>query len=128
MKSIDTYKDIEILFDRLFPICRSITGEGFKESIEIISEHIPLEVEEIASGTKVFDWEVPLEFDDSSRRHHISGVYRTIRPDPTATLHRTYSIGSQSSLNLMVSLFVGVSQGVLWGKPWAACGATIVIA
>ena len=38
-------KDLEQIFDRLWPICRSITGEGIKESLNIIKEYIPLEVD-----------------------------------------------------------------------------------
>jgi aminopeptidase-like protein len=46
----------------LFPICRSITGNGVRASLEIIKKKIPIEVHEIPSGTKVFDWEVPKEW------------------------------------------------------------------
>lgn len=55
-------KGIETYFDRLFPICRSITGNGVRESLKIISEVIPLNVHEIPSGTQVFDWTVPKEW------------------------------------------------------------------
>ena len=50
------------LATRLFPICRSITGNGVRETLKILSERIPLEVKEIPSGTKVFDWDVPREW------------------------------------------------------------------
>jgi aminopeptidase-like protein len=50
------------LATRLFPICRSITGNGVRETLKILSEKIPLEVKEIPSGTKVFDWDVPREW------------------------------------------------------------------
>jgi len=46
----------------LFPICRSITGDGVRDSLKIISEHIPIKIKEVASGTKVFDWTVPKEW------------------------------------------------------------------
>ena len=36
-------KQMEAYFDRLYPICRSISGEGYQESLDIISEIIPLE-------------------------------------------------------------------------------------
>jgi aminopeptidase-like protein len=46
----------------LFPICRSITGNGVRETLQLISKHIPLHISEIPSGTKVFDWEIPKEW------------------------------------------------------------------
>ena len=46
----------------LFPICRSITGNGVRETLRRIAEHIPLAIHEVPSGTPVFDWEVPLEW------------------------------------------------------------------
>jgi aminopeptidase-like protein len=46
----------------LFPICRSITGEGVRETLRQIAKRIPLEMHEVPSGTKVFDWTVPLEW------------------------------------------------------------------
>lgn len=46
----------------LYPICRSITGNGVRESLEIISKHIPLEIHEVPTGTKVFDWTIPKEW------------------------------------------------------------------
>src|SRR5213593_3660648 len=50
------------LIRRLFPLCRSITGDGVRETLRIIGEQIPLDVHEVASGTKVFDWIVPREW------------------------------------------------------------------
>jgi len=46
----------------LFPINRSITGMGVRETLAILGRHIPLAVEEVASGTPILDWEVPLEW------------------------------------------------------------------
>jgi len=53
------------LIKELYPICRSITGEGVRETLRIIKKRIPLEMQEIPSGTKVFDWTVPLEWNVS---------------------------------------------------------------
>lgn len=50
------------LATRLFPICRSITGDGNRETLDIIAEYIPLTVHEVATGTAVFDWTVPKEW------------------------------------------------------------------
>lgn len=54
--------EIETYFDRLWPICRSITGGGLRESFAILQEIIPLQLYEMKSGTEVFDWTVPDEW------------------------------------------------------------------
>lgn len=46
----------------LYPICRSITGNGVRQTLRIIQDRIPLEVHEVRSGTNVFDWKVPREW------------------------------------------------------------------
>jgi len=53
---------IEKYFDRLWPITRSLTGNGNRESLQILSEIIDLETSEIPSGTQCFDWNVPPEW------------------------------------------------------------------
>ena len=54
--------DLHELAARLFPIARSITGAGVRESLAILAERIPLAIREIPSGTQVFDWTVPKEW------------------------------------------------------------------
>jgi aminopeptidase-like protein len=46
----------------LYPLCRSITGKGTRQTLQIIGDYIPIEVHEVASGTPVFDWTVPKEW------------------------------------------------------------------
>ncbi|GEK10164.1 DUF4910 domain-containing protein [Pseudoalteromonas peptidolytica] len=53
------YKLLDSLFDELFPLCRSITGYGIEASMEIISRYMPLQFDRVKSGTQVFDWQVP---------------------------------------------------------------------
>ena len=50
------------LLKELYPICRSITGNGVRETLNIIKELIPISIYTIESETKVFDWEVPMEW------------------------------------------------------------------
>jgi aminopeptidase-like protein len=47
---------------RLYPICRSITGAGVRQTLALIRERIPLVVHEVPTGTRVFDWEIPEEW------------------------------------------------------------------
>ena len=55
-------RELDSLLKRLFPICRSITGNGVRETLSILAEHLPLKIHEVRSGTKVFDWTVPKEW------------------------------------------------------------------
>jgi aminopeptidase-like protein len=55
-------KAMHDFINELFPICRSITGEGVRETLRLIQKRIPLEMHEVPTGTKVFDWTVPLEW------------------------------------------------------------------
>jgi aminopeptidase-like protein len=50
------------LMAELYPICRSITGDGVRQTLTILQRTIPLEIHEIPSGTPVFDWTVPKEW------------------------------------------------------------------
>ena len=50
------------LIGELFPICRSITGEGLRQSLRRVDELIPLVMHEVPTGTQVFDWIVPKEW------------------------------------------------------------------
>lgn len=59
----DAGRNMYELAGRLFPICRSITGNGFRQSLEMIREIVSeMQVCEIPSGTQVFDWTVPKEW------------------------------------------------------------------
>ena len=57
-------RDVEMLplIERLYPLCRSITGDGVRESLKILQEYIPLKLHEVATGTPAFDWSVPQEW------------------------------------------------------------------
>ena len=55
-------KEMYQLMQELYPICRSITGNGVRQTLNIIEKDIPLKVHEVASGTEVFDWIVPKEW------------------------------------------------------------------
>ncbi|MEO6195875.1 MAG: DUF4910 domain-containing protein, partial [Thermoanaerobaculia bacterium] len=50
------------LIQEAYPICRSITGDGVRRTLAMIQERIPLEIREVPTGTPVFDWTVPREW------------------------------------------------------------------
>jgi len=50
------------LMEALYPIHRTLVGPGFKKSLEIIQNSLPIDILEFASGTKVFDWTIPKAF------------------------------------------------------------------
>ncbi|MGE5539536.1 MAG: DUF4910 domain-containing protein [Gemmatimonas sp.] len=50
------------LMRQLYPICRSITGDGMRRSLAIVAARIPLEIREVPSGTPILDWVVPKEW------------------------------------------------------------------
>src|SRR5882672_5318083 len=55
-------KQMHALMSELFPICRSITGEGVDQTLNIIKRDIPITIHKVSTKTNVFDWEVPKEW------------------------------------------------------------------
>jgi aminopeptidase-like protein len=54
--------EIYRLVEKLYPICRSLTGEGQRKTLAILRDVIDLTIHEVPSGTQVFDWTVPREW------------------------------------------------------------------
>ena len=60
----DIGREMYDIAEKLFPINRSLTGEGVRETLRILKEYLPeIEVFEVPSGTPVFDWVVPREWE-----------------------------------------------------------------
>jgi aminopeptidase-like protein len=55
-------KELHRFAAELYPICRSITGEGTRDTLRRIGERIPLQLVDVATGSQVFDWTVPREW------------------------------------------------------------------
>lgn len=55
-------REIYDLISDLYPICRSITGDGLRQTLRILQGQIPLDIHEVPTGTRVFDWMVPKEW------------------------------------------------------------------
>ncbi|MDA7838477.1 DUF4910 domain-containing protein [Candidatus Pelagibacter sp.] len=85
----------------LWPLNRSITGEGLRETLQRISVHLPkLEIKSIKSGTKVFDWVVPKEW-IVKKAYIITPSGKKICDFSKNNLHLLgYSIGFNGSLSL----------------------------
>ena len=62
IEPIDVGEPMHKLIRDLYPVCRSITGNGVRETLRQVGEHIPLKVHEVPTGTQVFDWTVPKEW------------------------------------------------------------------
>lgn len=60
--SLANGKAMHALAASLFPICRSLTGDGVRQTLAALAEHLPLTIHAVPSGTKVFDWTVPREW------------------------------------------------------------------
>src|SRR5258707_8757375 len=58
----DLGEEIFAFVAEIYPICRSITGRGVRETLGTISAHIKLEVHEVPTGSQVFDWVIPREW------------------------------------------------------------------
>src|SRR5207245_113126 len=50
------------LIAELYPICRSITGDGLRRTLRLLQQHVPLQIHEVPTGTPVFDWTIPNEW------------------------------------------------------------------
>lgn len=62
---VEAGHEMHKFISELYPICRSITGNGVRQTLSLINKRIPLEIKEVPSGTKVFDWVVPKEWNIS---------------------------------------------------------------
>ncbi len=55
-------RELHAFAAELYPICRSITGDGIRRTLDLIGERIPLQKFDVPTGTQVFDWTVPKEW------------------------------------------------------------------
>jgi len=55
-------RELHLFAAKLYPICRSITGDGIRKTLNVIQRKIPLQIHEVQTGTSVFDWKIPKEW------------------------------------------------------------------
>jgi aminopeptidase-like protein len=60
--ALEAGEEIFAFAARIFPICRSITGDGVRQTLREIGSHLALEVREVPTGAEVFDWTIPREW------------------------------------------------------------------
>jgi aminopeptidase-like protein len=58
----DIGEDVFAFAAKIYPTCRSITGDGVRDTLHEIGRHIPIQVHEVPTGTDVFDWTIPREW------------------------------------------------------------------
>jgi aminopeptidase-like protein len=62
LRSAAAGDELHRLITRLYPICRSLTGDGVRATLGMIAEHIPLQIHEVPTGAQIFDWTAPREW------------------------------------------------------------------
>ena len=55
-------KELQYYLELLFPLNRSLTGKGNRDTLKKLKEISPIKIKSIKSGTKVYDWTVPMEW------------------------------------------------------------------
>ncbi len=92
--------DLYTLIEELYPICRSITGDGVRQTLKKLMQHIALEMHEVTTGTPVFDWTVPKEW--NIRDAYIKNMAgEKIVDFQNSNLHvMSYSVPVQTTLSL----------------------------
>lgn len=96
----DSGKWMHDLAATLFPICRSITGDGVRRTLSILQEHLPIVISEVPSGTKVFDWTVPKEWNIRDA-YILDGTGKRVVDFQKCNLH---VVGYSVPVNKVVSL------------------------
>ncbi|MEM8734467.1 MAG: glutamate-1-semialdehyde 2,1-aminomutase [Planctomycetota bacterium] len=60
--NVSTGASMLTMLEEMFPWCRSLTGDGLRRTLRRIQQEIPIQLTEVPSGTRVFDWEIPPEW------------------------------------------------------------------
>ena len=86
--------------EELYPICRSITGDGIRRTLAMIQERIPLRTFEVPTGTSVFDWTVPKEWNIRDAYIKVPGGERVVDFRKSNLHVLNYSIPVHSTMPL----------------------------
>ena len=99
-KEAQTGQKMHELAQKLFPICRSITGNGVRETLRILKKEISIKVYEVPTGTRVFDWTVPKEWNISEAWIEDSKGQRII----DFANHNLHVVGYSVPVDMQISL------------------------
>ena len=78
----DAGEEMYELVERLYPLCRSITGDGVRATLGIVDEYIPLRMHEVPTGTRVLDWTVPASDAARSTASRVKRCSKSSRVSP----------------------------------------------
>jgi aminopeptidase-like protein len=92
--------DMYRLMAQLYPLCRSITGDGLRQTLTLLGEAIPIQLKEVSSGTQVFDWTVPKEWNIRDAYVKSSGGERVV----DFTAHNLHVMSYSVPVNTRMSL------------------------
>jgi aminopeptidase-like protein len=93
-------KELYAVAAKMFPICRSITGDGVRQTLEIIKRQIPIQTFEVPSGTPVFDWTVPKEWNIRDAYIGIPGGPRVVDFQDSNLHVVNYSVSVRATMPL----------------------------
>jgi aminopeptidase-like protein len=96
----DTGRELHAFAAELFPICRSITGDGLRKTLAMIQQRIPLQLSEVPTGTQVFDWTVPKEWNIRDAYIKVPGGERVVDFQKCNLHILNYSVPVRSTMPL----------------------------
>jgi aminopeptidase-like protein len=96
----DVGRSMYELIRQLYPVCRSITGNGVRETLRQVGEHVPLKIREIPTGTRAFDWTVPKEWNIRDAYVRNSEGYKVIDFGRSNLHVLNYSVPVRKKLSL----------------------------
>jgi aminopeptidase-like protein len=108
--------DILRFVRQLYPICRSITGAGLRQTLAEIGRRIPLDLTEVPSGTPVFDWTVPQEWNirGAHLRHESGRVIADFKQHNLHIVNYSMPVRKRLSLEELKPRLFGLPQHPEW--------------
>ncbi len=93
--------DLHSFAAEIYPICRSITGDGIRKTLKRVLQRIPLKLTEVATGTQVFDWKVPKEWNIRDAYIKDTGGHRIV----DFQQHNLHVVNYSTPVHATISLY-----------------------